>query len=207
MSLLEVFDVEQGSQEWRELRCGIPTASEFASVMAAGIGGELSKMRLKYVRRLAAEIVNGAPSLKNFTTSAMDRGKRAEPEARLNYELMYNATVRTVGFIRDGRKGCSPDGLISDDGALEIKTHDGELMVGRYHGEGETHYAQCQGTLWVARRKWLDLVWYCPEFPNIPITRRRIKRDEHYIQRLVDAVALFNEEVDAEVKFIRDHRG
>ena len=55
------------------------------------------------------------------------------------------------------------------------------------------HYAQCQGLLWVSERKWIDFLSY---WPGLPLYRKRVERDEEYIQRLADAVQLFLIEMD-----------
>jgi hypothetical protein len=202
MTDLEIIDCEQGTDEWRLARLGIPTASEFGTVMGN------SETRTRYMYRLAAEIISGTP-VKTYSNADMDRGNAAEPAARANYAMLYNESPRTIGFIRDGRKGCSPDGLIGDDGMLELKTHKAELMVERIlrgATEGE-HRAQCQGNLWIARREWIDLAWYCDESKGLTMVRRRVKRDENFITRLKMAVDMFNEQLDEVVEQIKRHRG
>ena len=128
--LVEVFDdVEQGSEAWFSLRRGIPTASCFSMILAAGVG------RDKYMKRLAGEILSNRTA-ETYMNGAMQRGKVMEAEAFDYYSNSHFATVRRVGFIRrrlpNGRwVGASPDGLIGHHKGLEIKTMIPELLLER----------------------------------------------------------------------------
>jgi hypothetical protein len=132
----------------------------------------------------------------------MERGKAQEEEARRLYSFMHDdAELQQVGFVRNGTKGCSPDSLIGKKGALEIKTTMARLLIkvmmkGDYPPE---HKAQCQGTLWVTEREWIDIAIYCPK---MPLFVERIHRDETYIKQIAGAVADFNGELRALVKKI-----
>jgi len=103
--------------------------------------------------------------------------------------------VRRVGFVRNGQVGCSPDGLVGDDGMLEIKTRLPHLMIDLFEtGEPPTEYrAQIQGGLWVCERQWCDLVCYAPE---LDWWSTRIERDERYIENLASEVEAFVEELN-----------
>ncbi len=114
--MMQIFDMEQGEEEWLRARMGIPTSSKFATVMAKGEG----KIRAEYMRRLAGEVLTGEPS-ETFTNSHMERGRMMEDEARELYAFVEAADIRRVGFIRNGSKGCSPDSLVGENGGLEIK--------------------------------------------------------------------------------------
>jgi hypothetical protein len=199
--MLMIHHCEQGTPEWRTVRAGIPTASEFATVMASGRDGGDSKTRKTYMLKLAGEILTGEPA-ESFSNAHTDRGHEQEPEARDLYALLKDAEPIRVGFITNGRKGCSPDSLIGEDGALEIKTKLPHLQIeallkDKFLAE---HVAQCQGVLWVAEREWIDLTVYCPKLP--PLIKRAY-RDDPYIHRLSDAVDQFNEELDAMVERIQ----
>lgn len=199
---LQIFtDLTQGSDEWRRARAGIPTASEFATVLAKGKGGGESKTRRTYLMKLAGEILTGEPS-ESYSNAHMERGHAMEPEARAAYEWEHDAEAKLVGFIRNGDKGCSPDSLIGDDGMLEIKTklphlHLECLLRDDFPPE---HIAQCQGALWVAEREWIDLAIY---WPGLPLVVRRAYRDNGYIANLAGAVAAFNEELAEIVEKVR----
>src|ERR1700761_6196992 len=100
--MIEIFTFEQGTEEWRQARLGIPTASEFAAVKAKGEG----KTRRTYMMKLIGEIMTGEPS-EGFNNGHMDRGKEMEPDARNLYAFRMDVEPVQVGFIRNGRKGCS----------------------------------------------------------------------------------------------------
>lgn len=194
---MEIFNFDQGTPEWFEVRRGIPTASQFSTVLAKGEG----KTRRSYMMKLAGEIITGKP-MDRFSNEHTERGHEQEPEARDLYSFQTGNRVERVGFIRDGRSGCSPDGLIGEDGGAEIKTRLAHLQA-ELLDSGEvptTHKAQIQGNLWKARRQWWDFVSYCPQ---MPLFVKRVHRDEVYIQRLATEVDRFNAELDAVVAKIR----
>lgn len=190
---LEILTMEQGSPEWFAARAGIPTASMFATVMASGTGGGESKTRRTYMLKLAGEIVTGEP-MDNYSNNHMERGHIMEPEARNHYAFMTDAEPQLVGFIRNGRKGASPDSLIGADGSLEIKTKTPHLMIDVLLRDAvpPEHKAQCQGQLWVAEREWVDFVAY---WPRLPLFVKRLYRDEAYIAKMAEAVDLFNDQL------------
>lgn len=196
--MIEVFhDIDQGSEAWRLARCGIPTASRFATVLAKGEG----KTRKSYMRELAGEIITGLPA-DNYSNGHMERGHELEPEARELYAFITDAAPEQVGFIRNGDVGCSPDSLIGNAGMLEIKTKLPALLIecierGTFPPE---HKAQCQGALWVAEREWIDIAVY---WPGMPLFTCRAYRDEAYIGALASAVAAFNDELAALVELVR----
>ncbi len=194
-------DIEQGTDEWRKVRSGIPTASEFACLIMKGRDGGESKTRASYLRRLAAEVVTGEP-LESFTNGAMERGKVMEAEARDYYAMRRDLDPKRVGFIRSDNKGCSPDSLLGRDGMLEIKTQRGDLLIDTiFKGEFPSeHVAQTQGSLWVAEREWIDLLVY---WPRMPVFIKRAYRDEAYIARLRAAVDAFSAELHETVEKIR----
>lgn len=196
-----IIECEQGSEDWFRARAGMPTASEFATVMAAGQGGGESKTRRTYMLKLAGEILTGDP-MENYGNVHMERGKTMEDEARDFYAFMADAEPERVGFIVNGAKGCSPDSLVGDRGMLEIKTKLPHLMIDvllkdKFPAE---HKAQCQGALWVAEREWIDIAIY---WPKLPLFVKRAHRDEDYIAELARAVDRFNEELAETVAFVR----
>ena len=200
--MMEVFTFEQGTPEWFAARMGIPTASEFATVMASGKGGGESKTRKTYMLKLAGEIITGEP-MESFSNGAMERGKIMEDEARNFYSFMTDAEPVQVGFIRNGEKGCSPDSLLGTNGMLEIKTKAPHLAIETILKDKEflpEHKAQCQGALWVAEREWIDLAVY---WPKVPLFVKRAYRDEEYITKLSAAVDAFNSELQEIVATVR----
>ena len=198
---IEILNCEQGTDEWFLARAGIPTASQFATVMASGRGGGESKTRAKYMRQLAGEIITGKP-MEGFTNAHMERGHAMEPEARDLYSFATDTAPQQVGFIRNGQKGCSPDSLVGTNGMLEIKTKLPDLLIECLERDDfpPEHRAQCQGALWVAEREWIDIVVYWPE---MPVFIKRAYRDETYISNMAAAVETFNAELAELVERIR----
>lgn len=202
---MQIINCEQGTEEWFRVRAGMPTASEFATVMASGRGGGESKTRRTYMLKLAGEIITGEPA-ESFTNAHMERGKVMEAEARDWYAFQYNVEPERVGFIVNGPKGCSPDSLLGADGMLEIKTALPHILIEKLlKGEfSPEHKAQCQGALWVAEREWIDLVTYWPRLPPLVV---RAQRDELYIAALSKGVSDFNAELQEVVEQIRAYGG
>ncbi len=161
---MKVIDVQQGTPEWLAVRCGVPSASNFDLIIDTK--GNPSKQRQKYLYRLAGEKITGV-SEETYQNGAMKRGIEMEPEARETYELITDAQVQQVGFcLVDGAHafGASPDGLIGDDGLLEIKCPTLAVHVGYLLGKvlPADYYQQTQGQLLVTGRAWLDFVSYYP---------------------------------------------
>lgn len=196
-----IIHCEQGSEEWFRIRSGMPTASEFATVMASGRGGAESKTRRTYMLKLAGEILTGEP-MDSYSNGHMERGKAMEDEARELYAFLTDCDPERVGFVINGAKGCSPDCFVAADGMAEIKTKLPHLQIDvLLRGElPPEHKAQCQGGLWVAEREWLDFVSY---WPALPLFVKRIYRDEEYIKTLSEAVDQFNAELSEMVECIR----
>ena len=200
---VEIIDCEQNSPEWFAARAGIVTASTFAKVLAQGKDGGASVGRRDLMLKLAGEILTGEPAPEGYRNADMDRGHEHEPRARALYSLRYATPIR-VGFIRNGRKGSSPDSLVGDKGGLEIKcaipaVQIDRLLKGRVPPE---HVAQVQGNIWVSEREWWDFMSFCPGLPPLVV---RAPRDDAYIANLAKAVDAFNEELDAVVNSIRSY--
>lgn len=192
-----VHDVEQGTPEWLKARMGIPTASEFSTVLARGEG----KIRSAYMRKLAGELLTGEP-MENYTNADMMRGKAMEEQARDTYAFLTDADLQIVGFITNGPKGCSPDALIGKNGALEIKTAAPHVLIEYILKDDPppAHKAQTQGVLWVAEREWCDLSIFWPKMPPFI---KRIRRDDYYIKELASEVDRFNSELAEMVERIK----
>lgn len=201
----------QGSPEWFQARMGMPTASEFSTVMREkGVKGGISLERQTYMRKLAGEIITKAP-MENFSSPEMERGKMMEAEARDMYAFAADVQPELVGFIKNGSKGASPDSLIGKDGMAEIKTAAPHRLIAviEQHIADPTwsppeHYAQCQGNLWVAEREWIDLIMF---WPKMPLFTHRIYRDQAFLAKLSYAVDVFNSELQQLVDRIKRYGG
>jgi hypothetical protein len=203
--MIQIVDCEQGTPEWFAARLGIPTASEFSTVMAKGKDGGKSLTRKTYLHKLAGEILTGEP-MESFSNQHMERGKEQEAEARDMYAFMNDVDLHQVGFVRSGDKGCSPDSLIGTEGGLEIKTALPHIQIERLlKGDlPSEHRHQVQGNMWVTERQWWDFVSYCPRLPLLIV---RVPRDDGFIATLSGAVKDFNSELANVVDAVRTAGG
>lgn len=200
---LEIIDCEQGSEAWFRCRIGIPTASEFSTIMAKGKDGGDSVTRRAYMNKLAGEVLTGL-AMDSYSNEHMERGKIMEDEARDLYSLIHDVEPQRVGFVRNGDAGCSPDSLIGQRGGLEIKTALAHIQIDRIRKNAlpPEHRAQVQGNIWLCERDWWDFVSYSPKLPPLII---RVPRDDGYIATIAGAVAKFNEELAATVEMVRSY--
>jgi hypothetical protein len=194
----------QGSPEWRLQRCGHVTASEFQSLLAKGQG----KMRAAYLRRVVCERLTGKP-METYATGSwaknLERGKEQEPYARMSYESITGNLVEEVGFLKHSTimAGCSPDGLIGEDGGVEIKSVIPTVQLETIESGGypSEYTAQIQGSLWLTGRKWWDFCSYSQDMPeNLRTYIFRVEPDPAYILALEASVRVFLSEVDAMVE-------
>lgn len=187
------YDIEQRTDAWYSLRAGRFTASEGQAIGNNGDGLE----SLCY--DLAAEKL----SKKVFSpeiTDDMQRGIDLEAEAISAYELERGVSVRQCGFIEYGKSaGCSPDGIVGDDGGLEIKCPKASVFV-RAIADGKMdskHLWQCQMSLAITGRKWWDLALYNEHFPR-PLLITRILPDEEKHRQIFEGIAR-GEKIVAEI--------
>lgn len=199
---LEILDCEQNSPEWHAARAGIPTASEFATVMAKGRSGGDSVTRRKYLYKLAAERLTGTVVQTWAGNADTERGHAQEGEAVDLYAFLRDVEPAKCGFLRRGPVGCSPDRLIGDDGLLEIKTRAPHLQIELLEANAmpPEHKAQVQGQLWISGRKWLDFASYCPGLPPFIC---RVEREPVYMAGIAKAVSEFLNDLDALTARIR----
>lgn len=159
--------VAQNTPEWDELRLGKITASNFGTIMA-NAGKAFGEPAKAYALQVALERIVGRKSDYSFQNLHMERGHEMEPIARMRYEVIRFTTVQDGGFFSDGTFGGSPDGLVGDDGLIEIKS-----VVAKVHfatlqrGDSDPSYRwQLIGNLWTSGRSWIDFVSYCSDFPE-----------------------------------------
>lgn len=178
-------DHEQGSEAWLAVRKGCITGSRFRDCRDKLKGGQPSKACIAYAMDTARERIGGCAPAK-FQNAAMRTGTEQEPLARMAYESRTGNLVEEVGFFttEDGLFGLSPDGLIDDDGVLEIKTmvSSDTLFTAVADGDLSAYMDQCLGYLWLLGRQWVDLVLWVPDLNYMAI--HRITRDEAAIEAL-----------------------
>lgn len=202
--MIEIIDVQQGDPAWFAARAGLATASKFQTVMARGKDGGASVTRAAYLRQLAGEILTGEPAPEGYSNDFMARGHEYEDEARRMFAFMRDVDPARVGFIKNGRMGCSPDSLIGDDAGLEIKVAIPAVQIERLQrGELPTeHRAQVQGSMLVTGRPVWHFVSYCPKLPALILD---VPRDEAYVSQLAKSIESFTDELDALVASIRSY--
>lgn len=178
-------DHEQGSQAWLDARKGCITGSRFKDCRDKLKSGLPSKACIAYAMDTARERAGGSAPAK-FQNAAMRTGTEQEPIARAAYERKTGNLVEEVGFFttEDGLFGLSPDGLIDDDGVLEIKTmvSSDTLFTAMVDGDISQYIDQCLGYLLFLSRQWVDLVLWVPDLGFMKIIR--IERDEDAIEAL-----------------------
>lgn len=199
--------MEQRTPEWFAKRAGKFTGSRFSDLMARTRTGPAAS-RKNLIVTLAVERITGT-CVETYQNGAMLRGIELEPEARAAYELHELVSVVEIDFIQHELPfvGCSPDGLVGDDGMVEIKCpsaagkHYDALMSGAHADE---YRWQLQGQLWVANRRWVDAVSYDPRFPDgLQLAITRVERDEQAISELEAACIEADAEVEAAVEQLR----
>jgi putative phage-type endonuclease len=197
MNIIETC--EQGSAEWAQMRLGKVTASRVKDVMTNGRGSAPSKTAESYMMELIAELLTGQ-SKPFFENDAMRWGTETEPQARAMYQINNDfVEVKEVAFIElNDDIGMSPDGLIGDDGLLEIKcpTTTTQLKRALSDDYSEDYKEQIQMQLWVSGRKWCDFVSFDPRLDcSASYLQKRVYRNEDYINEMEKKVNAFIKEM------------
>lgn len=196
-------NIIQGSPEWLQLRCGKATASRIADIIARTKSG-YSASRKNYEAQLIAERLTGNIE-SGFTSGAMQWGTDTEPRAREAYQFITDTQVELVGFVdhpRIAMSGASPDGLVNNDGLVEIKcpntaTHletlESEKVPAKYN-------TQIQWQLACTDRAWCDFVSFDPRLPEtMRMFKKRVERDQTFIDEVELAVTEFLNIIDEKV--------
>lgn len=197
MSLHTLPDLEQGSQEWLDARRGIVTASVVGQLITGSTMKPANNIHTRALTaELAAERITGWTD-ENYTSDDMERGHQDEPRALEVYAAHY-APVQPGGFmVRKegwGTLGLSPDGLVGDDGLVEVKSrrpkkHLQTILADEVPAE---NVAQLQCALLVSGRRWVDYVSYCGGMPLFLI---RVEPDPAWQEAIVAAVTEFEKAV------------
>ncbi|HEY6612717.1 MAG TPA: YqaJ viral recombinase family protein [Pseudomonas sp.] len=194
---------EQGTQAWLDARLGIPTCSELEVLMVDGkLEGGFGVGAYTYMDRLIGERITGAEAEPWRGNKSSERGHALEPVVRDLYCLRREldpGAVKEIGIVHQFGVGYSPDGLVGNDGLIEVKTKLPEKLVSIIlAGEvPKEHKAQCQGGLWVSDREWIDFIGY---WPGMPLCLVRAERDEAYIRKLKQRVGDFLEIFEARLE-------
>jgi len=205
-----VVGCEQGSLEWFSVRLGKPTASRFNDIITNKGEPTKGEKRQRYINEIIGERISGTIQM-HHTTDAMERGKALEAPARGWYEMACGCDVRQVGFVlHDSRAyGCSPDGLVGDDGMVEIKCPLRPTFIKHLRGKKAvpTEYiVQIQSQLWIAERAWCDWCMYSEDAKLRPVTAR-VTADLDFHAALEFELAKFIAEVAEAEAIVRERMG
>jgi len=190
---------EPGSRGWIESRLGHLTASQLSKVITPG--GKLSASRETVMGQLMAEIFEGEPYVEFAGNDWTDRGHMLEPRARAYYRLRRGVTVETVGHLLtdDGALGASPDGLVGEDGGLELKCPSLPVHIAHVSMEvlPRQYIPQVQGALFVSQRQWWDFMSFSDRFDLQLLVR--VEPDPAYQDALAEHLPAFNAELHERV--------
>ncbi len=200
--------MQQQSDEWFAARLGKVTASRVSDLMATTKSGYSTSLA-NYMAELICERLTGQRE-ESYTNGAMQWGTEKEPQARASYEFLQNATVLECGFVDHHSIpmfGASPDGLIGDDGLVEIKcpntaTHIEFLLTGCVPSK---YVLQMQTQMACAGRKWCDFVSFDPRLPDdMQMFVKRVLFDQLAVSDIQDATVKFLAELDHKISQLRN---
>ena len=160
-------NVQQNTDAWAALRCGKVTASSFGLFMA-NEGKSFGDPAKRYALQVALEIATGRKAEHSFSNDHTERGHEQEPVARMMYEDEYFADVLNGGFFDWITYGDSPDGLVGQDGVVEIKSVTAPIHYATLRRESfdPAYRWQLIGHLDCTGRQWVDFVSYYSDFPE-----------------------------------------
>jgi putative phage-type endonuclease len=200
--------MEQRTDEWFKARLGKVTASKISDVLAKIRSGEAA-VRRNYKMQLATERLTGQKT-DSYINQAMQDGIDREDTAREIFEIVRDIKVEQVGFIDHPTikmSGASPDGLLPDNGVLEIKcpvetTHTTNLLERKL----PTRYtSQVQWQMACTGAEYANFVSYNPNFePKLQLIYVEVERDKEYIEMLEEEVSTFLTEVDDIINILRE---
>jgi len=199
--------MDQGTQEWHEARLGRVTASRIADVMMKPSTAGYQNYR----SQLVCERLTGRPT-ETFTSAAMQHGTETEPQARAIYTMTTGNMVEEVGFVPHptiGMSGASPDGLVGNDGLIEIKcpqpTEHIRVLSG---GDVKRGYLlQMQWQMSCTGRAWCDFASFSPALPDhLSLHLCRIEADLELQTEIASAVESFLADVETTISALQKQR-
>jgi len=199
--------VEQGTPEWHQLRSGKVTASRVADILAKTKTGP-SASRQNYLIELALQRTTGIIQ-ESYSNAAMEWGTQTEPQARVAYEVKSGNFVDQVAFIDHPNIewfGCSPDGLVSDKGLIEIKCPNSPTHWEYFKSKEppKKYFIQMQAQMAVTGKDWCDFVSFDPRMPErSQLLIVRVNRDSNFINEMIVEIQQFLSEVEVEVNLMK----
>ncbi|TKT80026.1 lambda exonuclease family protein [Aquamicrobium sp. LC103] len=200
-------EIVQGTPEWFAARCGLVTASKVADVVARTKSGWAAS-RANYEAQLIAERLTGVVA-EGFSNGAMQWGTDTEPHARVAYEFYRNVDVVETEFVvhpRFAESGASPDGLVNEDGLVEIKCPNTATHIDTLLGAAvpAKYLTQMQWQMACTGRAWCDFVSFDPRMPeSMRLFVARVARDAERIAELEAEVETFLSELRQKVDRLR----
>lgn len=200
---MRIVECEQNSPEWLAARCGSLGASSIADMVAKTRTG-WGASRFNLAARIVCERLTGSPQ-DSYTNAAMQWGHDTEPQARAMYEFMKDVTVAQVGLVLHPsieKSHASPDGLVGEDGLIEIKcpntaTHIETLLNEEVEGK---YIKQMQWQMACCRRSWCDFVSFDPRLPaEMQMFVQRVHHDPDLISELEREARQFLSEIDTTI--------
>lgn len=205
---MNILDVIQGTPEWLAARSGSLGASQVADALAkTKTGWGASRKNLH--AQLVTERLTGRPT-DSFCSPAMQWGKDCEAQARAMYSFVSGNDVLEIGLALHPTivgTHASPDGLVGDDGCLEIKCPNSSTHIETLTGAGiaDRYVKQMQWQMAICERQWCDFVSFDPRLPDeMQLFVQRIERDDTLIAEIETEVTAFLAEVDATVADLRE---
>jgi hypothetical protein len=211
-----LINCTQGSEEWLKARCAAITASRAAdaiSVLSRKSGdknpGDPTAASDKYAYDLAFERISGVPYGEPIKAWTLERGHELEKMARMEYEARTGNLASESGvMLTDDRLfGYSTDGLVGDDGLIEIKcpVDSVKIMDMLTTCDVSEYMHQMQLGMWISNRKWCDFIQYVPALEHVgkDLFYMRVKRDEDFIDDMVTKLLQFEKRVTAYEQMLR----
>lgn len=213
---MKFIECAQGTTEWFAARCGKITASCFADAISrcsrksgARDVGDPTAVAERYAADLAIERISGKMHGEPPKAWVLERGHQMEAAARMHYESRTGAFVTEAGIAvtDDGLFGYSSDGLVNDDGLIEVKAPIDSAKILHILATGDTseYDHQMQGGMWITGRAYCDFLMYVPDLAPVgkDLFVKRVLRDEAFIDAMVLGLAEFDKLVQANVAILR----
>lgn len=175
-----------------------PTAECVSRALAGEITEKPSDTAKRYAADLAIERISGQPHGEPPKAWILERGHEMEAAARMHYEARTGSFVTEAGICLtdDGVFGYSSDGLVDDDGLIEIKApiDSAKILAMWETGDTSEYDHQMQGGLWISGRKWCDFIMYVPDLASVgkDLYIKRVYRNDEFIDAMVEQLHLFD---------------
>lgn len=188
--------IEQGSDDWYQARLGLLTASEIKLIMTPTLKAANNDKERAHLYELLAQRITGyiEPA---YINDDMLRGQADEVEARIKYHAHYGE-VEDMGFITNDKwgftLGYSPDGLVGEDGCIEVKSRRQKYQIETICGNTtpDEYMLQIQTGLLVSERKWCDFISYSGGLPMLVL---RVEANPKIQEAIIDAARIFEEKL------------